>query len=145
MNDLNKRSLYLVFGVNEAPFLLEGWYGRERFHGGITGRAIGRSARIAIDLKGAEELAITYVAHTETVKRPIHGALLIGEMLLGRLNVTNNTWKTSRWHVPEGMPDEPLTIETHNPWCPNDYFHNGDGRIVGLVVSAIRVTYPPLR
>lgn len=133
--------LYIVSGVNEAPFLGEGWYGRERFHGGITGRQIGRRGEILVDLRGADTIAITYVAHSETVGHPIHGALMAGEFLLGRLNVAHNAWKTSRFHVPEALTGGALALETHNPWCPDDVFHDGDGRLVGLVVSAIRIHF----
>lgn len=136
-----KPPIYLTFGVNEAPFLGEGWYGRERFHGGITARQTARRATLSVDLNNAAEIALTFTGHTETLGRPLRGQLFAGERKLNDLIITNNAWKMTRTQLPEPVEGDTLIIQTVDPWCPDEYFRNGDGRIVGLVISALRITY----
>ncbi|MBI1389655.1 MAG: hypothetical protein GC154_14550 [bacterium] len=131
-------SRLILMGKNDQSYLGEGWYGVERSPEGILFRATARRAVLRLPYPGQRIELGVYVS-----ARPLHA----GEPLRFTVNcgeTAAHTWEltTNGWTVRKGIVEVPesgeVALEALNPWSPDALYHNGDARLLGLLLASLQ-------
>ncbi len=130
-----------LFGVNERPLLEHGWYDPERCGEGPLFRATAAKARLTLPKKPIEEIALICGAPVRSLGRPLRAALIDPWERSTPVVVSWDAWHMRRYRPPSsGSLVEFLDIVIEDPWSPSRLFGSTDRRILGLWVTAIRLS-----
>ena len=130
-----------LFGRNERTLLRDGWYDPERFEGGPLFRATAARARLCLPKEPITEIALLCMAPIRLLDRPLGAALIDPWKRTVPVGFSSDAWHVRRYRPPSpGSIVDFLDIVVENPWSPSRLFGSYDRRIVGVWVSAVKLS-----
>jgi radical SAM superfamily enzyme YgiQ (UPF0313 family) len=128
------------------PLLGEGWLAPENWPPRL--RHFGASARFYLPLPKclpSTIVVIVYSGFPKIQEKPVTFRLMLWGQEIGFYKISESIWTKITCDIPDWAVSKPfLSIELSmlETWIPNDFFKNGDRRILGLAVNRIALETP---
>ena len=129
--------LSVVMGVNEVPYLGDGWMERESSPDGPAYRACGQRAELRLPPGGAMEVSVLLRALAAGHETPVRGKLIVDDNRTRSFELRSPHWSVRTMEIPASEDSRSLFLEAEQIWRPSDLFGNNDNRAIGFLVASI--------
>lgn len=136
----------LMMGINEVPYLGEGWMEREVSSDGQTYRATEPTATLIFPAGGRAVVSALICAPPACPDAPFIGEFVVlhsdneSDARITPFALHFPYWSLREFELPATEHTRRIVITVNHAWHPADLFQNHDRRTMGILVSSFSIS-----